>query len=156
MAIAYLSLGTNLGDKTRNLNQAVQYISEQIGRIISLSAFYCTEPWGFSSENTFMNAACCIETTYQAQELLEKLKEIELLMGRKEKSMHGIYQDRVIDIDILFYDDLILKTDNLTIPHPYIADRMFVLLPLAEIAPTLKHPVMHKSIFELYQNLKNT
>lgn len=156
MAKAYLSLGTNLGDKTQNLNKAVQYISEQIGRIISLSAFYQTEPWGFFSENAFMNAACCVETTWKAQELLEKIKEIELLMGRKEKSHQGIYKDRIIDIDILFYDDLILTTDNLTIPHPYITDRMFVLLPLAEIAPTLRHPVMHKSILELFQNLKNS
>lgn len=148
MAIAYLGLGTNLGNKDENLNGAVEYIRERVGRINSLSAFYVTEPWGFKSENSFLNAVCSVATDISPIELLYITKEIEKEMGRNRKSVDKIYSDRIIDIDILLYDDLIMQSEELTIPHPIMTERDFVMIPLAEIAPELVHPVLKKKMKE--------
>lgn len=148
MAIAYLGLGTNLGNKDENLNGAVEYIRERVGRIDSLSAFYVTEPWGFKSENSFLNAVCSVATDISPIELLYITKEIEKEMGRNKKSVDKIYCDRIIDIDILLYDDLIMQSEELTIPHPIMTERDFVMIPLAEIAPELVHPVLKKKMKE--------
>lgn len=148
MAIAYLGLGTNLGNKDENLNGAVEYIRERVGRINSLSAFYVTEPWGFKSENSFLNAVCSVATDISPIELLYITKEIEKEMGRNKKSVDKIYCDRIIDIDILLYDDLIMQSEELTIPHPIMTERDFVMIPLAEIAPELVHPVLKKKMKE--------
>src|SRR5574344_1658821 len=148
MAIAYLGLGTNLGNKDENLNGAVEYIRERVGRINSLSAFYVTEPWGFKSENSFLNAVCSVATDISPIELLYITKEIEKEMGRNKKSEDKIYSDRIIDIDILLYDDLIMQSEELTIPHPIMTERDFVMIPLAEIAPELVHPVIKKKMKE--------
>ncbi len=148
MAIAYLGLGTNLGNKDENLNGAVEYIRERVGRINSLSAFYVTEPWGFKSENSFLNAVCSVATGISPIELLYITKEIEKEMGRNKKSVDKIYSDRIIDIDILLYDDLIMQSEELTIPHPIMTERDFVMIPLAEIAPELVHPVLKKKMKE--------
>ncbi len=148
MAIAYLGLGTNLGNKDENLNGAVEYIRERVGRIDSLSAFYVTEPWGFKSENSFLNAVCSVATDISPIELLYITKEIEKEMGRNKKSVDKIYSDRIIDIDILLYDDLIMQSEELTIPHPIMTERDFVMIPLAEIAPELVHPVLKKKMKE--------
>lgn len=148
MAIAYLGLGTNLGNKDENLNGAVEYIRERVGRINSLSAFYVTEPWGFKSENSFLNAVCSVATDISPIELLYITKEIEKEMGRNRKSVDKIYCDRIIDIDILLYDDLIMQSEELTIPHPIMTERDFVMIPLAEIAPELVHPVLKKKMKE--------
>ncbi|WP_334168185.1 2-amino-4-hydroxy-6-hydroxymethyldihydropteridine diphosphokinase [Phocaeicola paurosaccharolyticus] len=148
MAIAYLGLGTNLGNKDENLNGAVEYIRERVGRINSLSAFYVTEPWGFKSENSFLNAVCSVATDISPIELLYITKEIEKEMGRNKKSVDKIYSDRIIDIDILLYDDLIMQSEELTIPHPIMTERDFVMIPLAEIAPELVHPVLKKKMKE--------
>ena len=148
MAIAYLGLGTNLGNKDENLNGAVEYIRERVGRINSLSAFYVTEPWGFKSENSFLNAVCSVATDISPIELLYITKEIEKEMGRNKKSVDKIYSDRIIDIDILLYDDLIMQSEELTIPHPLMTERDFVMIPLAEIAPELVHPVLKKKMKE--------
>lgn len=148
MAIAYLGLGTNLGNKDENLNGAVEYIRERVGRINSLSAFYVTEPWGFKSENSFLNAVCSVATDISPIELLYITKEIEKEMGRNKKSVDKIYSDRIIDIDILLYDDLIMHSEELTIPHPIMTERDFVMIPLAEIAPELVHPVLKKKMKE--------
>ncbi len=148
MAIAYLGLGTNLGNKDENLNDAVEYIRERVGRINSLSAFYVTEPWGFKSENSFLNAVCSVATDISPIELLYITKEIEKEMGRNKKSVDKIYSDRIIDIDILLYDDLIMQSEELTIPHPIMTERDFVMIPLAEIAPELVHPVLKKKMKE--------
>ena len=101
-----MSLGTNLGDKEKNLRDAVHKIEEQIGKVISLSAFYMTAPWGFESDNSFLNAAVCIETELLPLEVLQKTQEIERELGRTHKSTGGVYSDRLIDIDLLMYDDL--------------------------------------------------
>ena len=135
----YLSLGTNLGDKEQNLLTAIAEIGRRIGPIKAQSAFLATEPWGFESENTFLNAAIRIETNLSPIALLDETLQIERDMGRTQKSSANCqlstvnYQDRIIDIDILLYDDLHIDTPRLTIPHPLMQQRDFVLIPLKEI-----------------------
>ena len=131
----YLGLGTNLGDKEANLKAAIEEIRKRVGEIASLSAFYASEPWGFESENSFLNAVCCVMSDLSPMEILSIAQEIERELGRKTKSVGGIYSDRMIDIDILLYDDLRIHTPELTIPHPLMWERDFVMIPLREIAP---------------------
>lgn len=150
MAKVYLGLGTNLGDKKNNLRTAIQYIEERIGKVVSLSAFYETAPWGFVSDNPFLNAAVCVETKLTPLELLKETQAIERQLGRKSKS-NGNYADRIIDMDILLYDELVLETDELIIPHPLMTQRSFVMIPLTEIAPELIHPVYKKKIKDLFE-----
>lgn len=145
----YLGLGTNLGDKEANLHAAVRKINERIGEVTSLSAFYVTAPWGFSSENSFLNAACCVESELPPLELLRETQAIERELGRMKKSVGGNYSDRPMDIDLLLYGDLILHTPELEIPHPLMTERRFVMEPLAEIAPDVVHPVLGKKLGEL-------
>ena len=150
----YFSLGTNLGDKEQNLRTAVRKIRKQIGEVVSLSAFYATAPWGFSSDNTFLNAALCAKTALTPLEVLQTTQKIEREMGRTHKSFNAVYSDRVIDIDLLlcFADDgtpVLLDAPGLQLPHPLMQERRFVLEPLAEIAPGVVHPVFKKTIQEL-------
>ena len=133
MHTVYLSLGTNLGDKEANLTLAIKEIERRIGTIGAQSAFIPTEPWGFVSENSFLNAAVRVVTALSPEKLLQETQQIERFMGRTQKSNGGQYHDRVIDIDILLYDDLSLSTPTLTIPHPLMNERDFVLIPLKEI-----------------------
>ena len=154
MAKVYLGLGTNLGDKEQNLRDAVQKIEEQIGKVVSLSAFYVTAPWGFTSENSFLNAAACVETELSPLDVLQKTQAIERELGRMKKSINGAYSDRLIDIDLLLYDNLVLSVTSptgaeLNLPHPLMTERDFVMKPLAEIAPELVHPVLGKTMREL-------
>lgn len=130
---AYLSLGTNLGDKEHNLLSAISEIRRRIGPVKAQSAFLATQPWGFESPHTFLNAAIRIETALSPLDLLHQTQQIERDMGRKHKSVNGQYHDRIIDIDILLYDDLHIATPELTIPHPHMHERDFVLIPLKEI-----------------------
>lgn len=148
MAIAYLALGTNIGNRRRNMITAAALLAERVGDVLALSGFYETEPWGFQSENTFLNAALRLETSLSPLELLKATQQIEAEMGRTQKS-NGTYHDRIIDIDILLYDDLILQTPELTLPHPLMRDRRFVMEPLLEIAPIVVHPVFKKTIVSL-------
>ena len=137
----YLGLGTNLGDKESNLHVAVRKINERIGEVTALSAFYVTAPWGFSSENSFLNAACCVESVLPPLDILRETQEIERELGRMKKSAGGNYSDRLID--------LILHTPELEIPHPLMTERRFVMDPLAEIASDVVHPVLGKRLGEL-------
>lgn len=149
MAKVFLGLGTNLGDKRNNLLTAVNHIEEKIGKVTSLSSFYETEPWGFKSDNSFLNAALCVETSLEPVAILHIIKEIEVEMGRTQKSVNKVYSDRPIDIDILLYDDMIIKSEELTIPHPLMTERDFVMKPLVEIAGDTVHPLLGKKLVEL-------
>lgn len=129
----YLSLGTNLGDKEANLRRAINEIERRIGPVRAQSAFITTEPWGFESENNFLNAAIRVETELPPLDLLHSTQQIECDMGRTAKSEANIYADRVIDIDILLYGDEHIETPELTIPHPLMQERDFVMIPLKQI-----------------------
>ena len=131
----YLSLGSNLGEKERNIQEAVQMIDAEVGQVLRCSSLHITEPWGFDSENTFVNAAVCCITHLTPQQVLECTADIEKRMGRTQKSVGGVYHDRIIDIDILLYDHLHLSTPQLTLPHPRMYEREFVMAPLREIMP---------------------
>lgn len=135
---AYLGIGTNLGDRTANLHGAVELLNEQAGHVLACSSFIETEPWGFSSDNAFLNAVVAIDTPCTPHELLRITQEIECAMGRTHKSVGGNYSDRIIDIDILLYEDIVINDTDLTIPHPLMWQRQFVYEPLWEIAPHLK------------------
>ena len=129
----YLSLGTNLGNRKRNIREAIERIGELIGVVVRQSALYETRPWGFSSPNDFINACICVETVLAPRQLLEATQCIEREMGRTLKSTDGKYHDRIIDIDILLYDDLCVDEPDLKIPHPLMEERNFVMVPLREI-----------------------
>ena len=154
MAEVYLGLGTNLGDKEANLDMAMEEIRKRVGEILSLSAYYITEPWGFDSKNAFLNAVCKISTSLSPLDVLLTTQSIEKDLGRMKKSVNGQYSDRPIDIDILLYDDIVLDSPNLTIPHPLMHKRTFVMEPLSEIAPELVHPVLHKSMKEILKGME--
>jgi 2-amino-4-hydroxy-6-hydroxymethyldihydropteridine diphosphokinase len=143
MSLVYIGFGTNLGNKKRNLNDAIQKLSLEIGNISCQSSFYSSKPWGFESENSFLNAVVLIETNLSPIDLLTKMQKIEKEMGRTFKTTHT-YTDRIIDIDILLYEDQIIDHPKLKIPHPLMVERDFVLIPLCEIAPDLVHPVSGK------------
>lgn len=129
----YLGLGTNLGDKEGNIREAVRRIGELIGTVECQSTLLVSEPWGFESENTFVNAAIRCITSLSPFEILNITQDIERAMGRTLKSVDGQYHDRIIDIDILIYDDLHITTPQLTLPHPLMKERDFVINPLKEI-----------------------
>ena len=148
--MVYLGLGTNLGNKEQNLRMSVQKIEERIGKIVSLSAFYVTAPWGFASDTSFLNAVVCVETPLRPLEVLKETQAIERELGRTSKSMGGVYSDRLIDIDLLLYGDTIMDEEGLILPHPLMVERRFVMEPLAEIAPDVMHPVLHKTMKELF------
>lgn len=148
----YLALGSNLGDKEKNINAAIAQIEHQIGTVIALSSLYETLPVGFESENSFLNAACQVSTSLSPLEVLELTQNIERELGRKSKSTGQMYSDRIIDIDILLFDNEIIEYPNLAIPHPHLHERDFVLTPLAEIAPHVYHPILKVTISDLKAN----
>lgn len=129
----YLGLGSNLGDRQGNISRAYAEIEKLIGAIVRQSALYESEPWGFESDNSFINSVICCETTLSPREVLKKTQSIERQLGRTQKSVDGHYHDRTIDIDILLYDDLTVNEPDLKIPHPLMRQRDFVMKPLSEI-----------------------
>jgi 2-amino-4-hydroxy-6-hydroxymethyldihydropteridine diphosphokinase len=145
--IIFLLLGSNLGDRMKQLEEATALISESIGMVILQSSTYETEPWGFSSDDKFLNKAVKAVTVLTPVEILVEIDKIEKLYGRQRQG--GGYSSRTLDIDLLFYDDLVIDQYQLKIPHPRIQDRRFVLVPMNEIAPLLIHPVIKKTIGEL-------
>jgi 2-amino-4-hydroxy-6-hydroxymethyldihydropteridine diphosphokinase len=153
MKIVFLGIGTNLGNREKNLEQAVASIGQSIGRVLITSSIYQTEPWGFQSEKDFLNMIVKIETELAPDVLLEKILAIESVMGRVRGPEH--FSSRLIDIDILLYDDIINDTENLKIPHPLLQERRFVLVPLCEIAAELMHPVLKKTFKELLEECED-
>lgn len=131
--IAYLSLGSNLGDRHATMQSAILLLDKQAGTVDRVSSAIETEPWGFKSANKFLNMCVRITTTLSPEQLLVTTKDIELQLGRTTKSVNGHYHDRPIDIDILTYDDLRINTPSLTLPHPHMHERDFVMIPLREI-----------------------
>lgn len=131
--MVYLGLGTNLGDKRKNLNDAIRMLENQVGEVEKVSSVIETEPEGFKSDNMFLNAVVKVRTALSPFEILNITQDVEKSLGRKEKSSNGIYHDRVIDIDILLYDDINISTPRLVIPHPRMTQREFVMTPLTEI-----------------------
>lgn len=154
MAIVYLGLGTNIGNRRGNLVKAAALLAERVGDILALSGFMETEPWGFESENLFLNAAIKMETPLTPDELLSATQAIEREMGREKKS-DGTYHDRVIDIDILLYDNRVIEHPGLIVPHPLMQERLFVMAPLAEIAPFERHPLLGQTFMELADSLRD-
>ena len=150
MSVAYIALGSNLGDKAANLGQAVKLLQAKGLQIRSVSSFFQTEPYGVTDQPEFINAAACVETSLPPEALLKLLLETELEMGRVRLRHWG---ERNIDLDLLLYDDLIYHSDKLTLPHPDMQNRLFVLQPLAEIAAEKIHPVYKKSIQTLLKSL---
>ena len=131
--IVYLALGSNIGDRRNALSEAIRLIDERVGRVDKVSSFMETEPWGFKSEFKFLNAVLSVQSMLSPIEILHITQNIEKEMGREKKSLGGIYHDRIIDIDLLMYDSLQLDTPELTLPHPHMKEREFVMIPLMEI-----------------------
>lgn len=129
----FIGLGSNLGDRSALLDEALQMIDERVGRVVRVSSYYETEPWGFQSDNLFLNAAALVITTLSPQRCLKETQHIERQLGRVDKTVDGAFQDRPIDIDLLMYDDLEVNEPDLTLPHPHIEEREFVQIPLQEI-----------------------
>ncbi|GAP71615.1 2-amino-4-hydroxy-6-hydroxymethyldihydropteridine diphosphokinase [Candidatus Symbiothrix dinenymphae] len=130
--VAYLALGSNLGEKETNLRTAIDFLNQQAGTITARSSVHQTAPWGFESTNSFLNMAVCLQTDLSPIDLLHTVKAIEQQMGRRPKTDNH-YHDRLIDIDIILYDDVVMQSDELTLPHPLYKQRAFVLEPLEEI-----------------------
>jgi 2-amino-4-hydroxy-6-hydroxymethyldihydropteridine diphosphokinase len=147
MKMVFLSLGSNMGDRLKNLSWAVSLIERDIGDIIVCSSVYETEPWGFQSEEQFLNQVLKVETTDQLSEVLKKINALEVFMGRVRKT--ETYTSRIIDIDILFCDDMIVNRKSLVIPHPRLHLRNFTLVPLVEIAGEFIHPVFRENLIAL-------
>lgn len=133
MHTVYLSLGSNLGDRKATMRRAIGLLNERVGSVDRQSSFIETEPWGFESTNKFLNMCVRLLTTLSPEQLLLATKQIERELGRTQKSVNGQYHDRPIDIDILMYDDVHLDSNDLTLPHPHMQEREFVMKPLREI-----------------------
>jgi 2-amino-4-hydroxy-6-hydroxymethyldihydropteridine diphosphokinase len=145
LSLVYIALGSNLGDRAANLAKAREMLTDDI-QVLKRSSIYQTAPWGYSEQDDFYNQVLDCETSLRPLILLNTLKKVEKKMGRKKTFRNG---PRVIDLDILFYDDLILKTRRLVIPHPGLHERAFVLVPMAEVNPGFVHPVLGKTIVAL-------
>ena len=153
--VVFLGLGTNLGDREENLKKAIAMIGENIGEIVSISSVYETEPWGFQSENEFLNAVIKVRTELKPPGLLGRILMIEAQIGRLREGEGTGYKSRIIDIDILLYGHEIVNKKSLQIPHPRIPVRKFVLVPLCEISPEMVHPVLKKTMAELLEECKD-
>ncbi len=148
----FLSMGSNLGDRLTNLQDAIRSLPPNI-QLLSQSQIYETEPWGYTEQPAFLNLVIKANTELPPKNVLTFIKDIEVALGRKATFRFG---PRLIDLDILLYDDLVLNSPGLTIPHPRLTERGFVLIPLAELAPDLIHPVTRKTIQQLLSTIDTT
>ena len=147
---AYVALGSNLGDKEANLRRALELVQQRGVEVVKTSSFICTEPYGVTDQPQFLNGVCEVRTSLAPLALLHTLLEIEQEMGRVRLRHWG---ERNIDLDLLLYEDVVMDTPELILPHPDMQNRDFVLLPLAEIAPEIIHPTLQKTISELVISL---
>jgi 2-amino-4-hydroxy-6-hydroxymethyldihydropteridine diphosphokinase len=152
MTQIFLSLGSNQGDRFSFLEKAVFEIEDRVGKLVSCSSYFETEPWGFNTKTYFINQVVELNTNFAPLQLLEEILGIERKLGRTRKLSNLIYTDRCIDIDILLYGNQLIEFSNLSIPHKFMHERKFVLKPLNEIAPNLIHPVLKRSINHLLLN----
>jgi 2-amino-4-hydroxy-6-hydroxymethyldihydropteridine diphosphokinase len=149
----YLLIGGNMGDRLKNLSESTGWIEKEVGAIVKKSSIYETAAWGVTDQPSFLNQVLFVSTKLSAEDVLKTILPIEEKMGRKRVEKMG---PRTIDIDILFYNNEITSLPNLSIPHPHIANRRFVLEPLAEIAPAFVHPVLQKNVAELLNDCPDT
>lgn len=150
MNFAYLLLGGNIGNVPKTFYKTFKFIRKNIGEIIEISPLYCSEPWGIESDNMFYNQAIIVETELTPRDLLSSILYIETKFGRKRTE--GVIESRNIDIDILFYNDVVIQENDLYVPHPRLHLRKFALIPLADLNPGLKHPVFDKTIDQLLES----
>ena len=155
MSVVYLSLGSNMGNRENVLALSIEEIGKRIGNVTKVSNKYETEPWGFISENKFLNMALEVKTELSPYEISERVHKIEDDLGRTRTNNATGYEDRVIDIDILMIDNIVSEEKDLTLPHPKMHLREFVIFPLSEIAPDIVHPISGVSIEELKTNMTN-
>jgi 2-amino-4-hydroxy-6-hydroxymethyldihydropteridine diphosphokinase len=148
MSSCFICLGTNQGNRNSNLEQAIKLIARHIGQIKNLSSIYETEPWGFESQEWFLNQVAQVETDINPEMLLNHFLDIEKALGR-QRSEGQQFASRIIDLDILFIDNQIIQRSELIVPHPRFHQRRFVLTPLAQIAPEFIHPILNKTILQL-------
>jgi 2-amino-4-hydroxy-6-hydroxymethyldihydropteridine diphosphokinase len=148
----FLLIGGNMGNRLQNLHRAIELLAATCGPVIQQSAVYETAAWGKTDQPAFLNQALALTTNLSAQELITTILSVEEEMGRLRMEKFG---PRIIDIDILFFNDIIMQEPNLTIPHPQLQNRRFVLAPMQEIAPELVHPVLHKTIDQLLKECKD-
>lgn len=149
MTEVVLIAGGNLGDVEGALRTALGKVGERIGRIVQTSGIYASEAWGFDAPQRFLNQVWIVETTLEPEAVLDLAQQIEREAGRTEKSAGGVYRSRTMDIDLLFYGDRVIRTPRLTVPHPLMERRRFVMEPLCEIMPGRTHPVSGQSMREL-------
>ena len=149
MRAVYLSLGTNLGNKKLNINKAIELLKFHFDSTVYAASLYETKPWGFNTKNTFLNTCVKMNLTEGANEILKKIQLIEDEMGRVRNINESTYISRVIDIDILYIGNEIHTTTQLTVPHPLLYERNFVLIPLLELVPSFNDPILDKTIRKL-------
>ena len=153
MVPAYIALGSNLSDRQHQLDAARAFLGA-LGTVEACSPVMESEPWGFVSPHPFLNQVLLLQTPLSPTELLDATQDIERRMGRTQKSEAGCYHDRIIDIDLLFYDNLVMDTPRLVLPHPLLHERLFVLQPLAAIAPSLVHPRLGLTVTEMLKKIE--
>lgn len=151
--ITVLLLGANLGNREQTLRQAIGLLAEQVGDVVRQSGLYETAPWGVTDQPAFLNQVLTIQTQLEPEAVLDRTQAIEQALGRVRLEKWGA---RLIDIDMLYYEQRVLQTERLTLPHPYLHQRRFTLAPLAEVAPDFVHPVLHKTTLALLAECADT
>lgn len=149
----FLGIGGNVGNKQKNFSEVLNLIQNMVGKIVKKSSVYETPPWGFKAEENFWNQVVLVETKHSPMDLLTEIHKIEALFGRERKTK--LYTSREMDIDILYFNNDFMEIDKLVIPHPRIHQRKFVLVPLVEIAPELKHPLLRLTSTQMLENCRD-